>query len=78
MPCYDSRNDPGPIRDRLNIATRVACELAKALVTAQNLAFWEAPLSRETKEWIKEHDKLDEERRAKAKKRKSRNRFISI
>lgn len=70
MPCYDSRDDDDRklTKERLNVAARVACELAKHLAAAEDLALWLAPLSKEARDWIKEHNRLDEERKVRSKK----------
>jgi len=60
MPCYDSRDDDDRklTKERLDLATRVACELSKHL---QKLESGEKHfyLSQETKNWIKEHKRVD-------------------
>lgn len=62
MPCYDSRNDPAEImkesKQRLDLATRVACEMSKIIKEA-GLG---NKLSSEAYDWTVEHEKMDAER----------------
>ena len=60
MPCYDSRDDDDRrlTKERLDLATRVACELSKHLrrLESGEKYFY---LSREAKDWIKKHERMD-------------------
>lgn len=64
MPCYDSRDDieHNSSNERLDLATRVACEMAKLIKRSQ----LEHSLSREAQVWISDHEATDAVRRAKA------------
>ena len=57
MPCLDDRryDDERELRASLNLATRVACELAKKMPP-------DTVISSEAREWIEEHRRLDAER----------------
>lgn len=65
MPCYDSRNSPEyaasqdqEYRERLDAATRAACDLRTILRRGGK----ELDLTRETQQWIAEHDVWDARR----------------
>ena len=60
MPCYDPRSDEDDVemQRRLDLATRVACELGK-IVRRYKVA-----ISREAVKWLEEHDRLDQQREA--------------
>lgn len=70
MPCYDDRSSYSSMRDdteftdelqeRLDLATRVACELNNNLVRSAN-----TKLSKETEVWIAEHEAFDKKRKKK-------------
>ena len=75
MPCYDSRDDDkdwGEILERLDRATRVACELARYIreVVGQPLA--SSTISRDSRRWVQEHDVADRRRLAAEEKEKQR------
>lgn len=63
MPCYDSRTDDDAriTRERLDRATRAACELAIALQNVLENG-GEPVLSVETLDWIKEHEEMDRDK----------------
>jgi hypothetical protein len=64
MPCYDPRPDIDAVamRDRLDAATRAACELAELLTRVLKYRphgrEW-LTLSTETRAWVSEHAALD-------------------
>ena len=68
MPCYDPRSNECrtievPVRmpediDALNKYARICCDM-RTILRREGL---EKELTTETREWIKEHDKFDEER----------------
>lgn len=60
MPCYDDRRDEdeAEMKLRLDLATRVACELAKFIKGEVS------QLSQESSDWISEHESMDHERNA--------------
>jgi hypothetical protein len=69
MPCYatgsaegDAALDAREARQELTRVTRIACELAEA-IRGSGQAFWFDRLSKETQMWIREHDKIDKQRR---------------
>ncbi len=66
MPCSDSRDaeDRRTMQDRLDKATRAACELMRFI---ENLAAYQdvrVTVTPETFKWIEEHKRLDQEREA--------------
>jgi small-conductance mechanosensitive channel len=63
MPCRDDYSDQLDLinlRERLDRATRVACELSKLLGSTDNL-------SQEAISWIAEHYQMDKDRKAREK-----------
>jgi hypothetical protein len=68
MPCYDPPMpgyDEQVLQKRLDRATRAACELVillKFIAAHGDLIHWKGILSKDTQNWIKEHEKIDAER----------------
>jgi hypothetical protein len=63
MPCYDGREETElrVLQERLDLATRVACELWRAL-NAECQREPHPPLSVETLAWAREHEAMDRDR----------------
>lgn len=66
MPCSDETRElrSKEAKERLDRATRAACDLVKAiheLLDKHNITD-QVPVTFETYEWIKEHQRLDDER----------------
>lgn len=67
MPCYDSRNDRENVQretraesaDKINLLTRVACDLSRAMRGAAKLS----DLNPETLAWMAAHEKWDKQRK---------------
>ena len=61
MPCHDSREgDNSELLERLDAATKAACEMASVLRETPLVTL----LSPQTRLWIKEHRRADDERLA--------------
>ncbi len=61
MPCYDDRDhDNSQIIERLNLATRVACDLSNTIRRLSKN--WDTMLAGETVNWIQQHDAQDAKR----------------
>ena len=71
MPCESGPSYSDDYYERLQLATRAACELARLLKKELYLSQgWEVKVSKQTRRWVRIHDKIDRQRIAREKKEK--------